>query len=155
MQSLRVIRAKPNPRGKDRAGAYSPPAQLAAEWIDFQNDGTAPFPLAGITLYHLAYQPRCRDPRWDAVQSFSGTLDPGQIVRVHSGEELTVAQMHAEDVVGADYHVFIGRRNYVWNNDCGDTAALHNGKAFEDQASYDPYPPEGLVLHRQGDKLVA
>lgn len=154
MKSLRIIRAKPNPRGKDRAGRYIPPAQLAAEWVDFENDGTEPFPLDGITLYHLAYHQGCRDPRWDQVQSFSGILQPKKIVRVRSGERLTADQMYPEDVAGADHHVFTGRRNYVWNNDCSDTAALHNGKAFEDQASYDPYPPEGAILYRQGDKLV-
>ena len=27
-------------------------------------------------------------------------------------------------------------------------------KATIDSASYDPYPPEGAVLHRQGAKLI-
>jgi hypothetical protein len=154
MKSLRIIRIKPNPSGKDRVGRYIPAAQLAAEWVDFQNDGTEPFLLDGIALYHLAYQPQCRDPRWETVQTFSGTLQPQKIVRVHSGEKLITDQMYPEDVAGVDHHVFTGRRIYVWNNDCGDSAALYNGKAFEDQASYDPYPPEGVILHRQGDKLV-
>lgn len=53
MKSLRIIRAKPNP-SKDRSGSYIQPAQLAAEWVDFENDGNENYPLEPITLYHLA-----------------------------------------------------------------------------------------------------
>ncbi len=153
MKSLRIVRAKPNPAGKDRHGPHTPPAQLAAEWVDFNNDGTEGFPLEPITLYHVAYQPSCRDPKWDKLMTFKGTLAAGKTVRVHSGNELALNQMHPEDASGADHHLFTGR-NYVWNNTCGDTAGLYNGQAFEDKATYDPYPPEGAILHRQGDKLV-
>jgi hypothetical protein len=154
MKSLRIIRAKPNPSGKDRHGSYSQPAQLAAEWVDFQNDADESYALEPITLYHLAFQPGCRDPKWDKVMSFTGTLKPGKVVRVHSGEKLENHQMYAEDVAGADYHCFTGRRNYLWNNDCGDVAGLYDGSVFEDKAGYDPRPSEGAVLRRAGDKLV-
>jgi hypothetical protein len=87
MKSLRIIRAKPNPSGKDRSGGYIRPAQLAAEWVDFQNDGDESCSLDGITLYHLAFQYGCRDPKWDKVMAFTGPLPPGKIVRVHSGEK--------------------------------------------------------------------
>jgi hypothetical protein len=62
--------------------------------------------------------------------------------------------MYAEDVAGVDYHCFTGRRNYIWNNACGDVAGLYDGRVFEDKAGYDPQPPEGAVLFRVGDKLV-
>lgn len=153
MKSLRIVKAKPNPAGKDRHGPHTPAAQLAAEWVDFINDGTEAFPLEPIVLYHVAYQPGCRDPKWDKLMPFKGTLSVGKTVRVHSGNELPLNQMHPEDASGADHHLFTGR-NYVWNNTCGDTAGLYNGQAFEDKATYDPYPPEASVLRRQGDKLV-
>lgn len=152
MKSLRVIRAKPNPAGKDRSRYSIPPAQLAAEWVDFQNNGTEGFPLTGVSLEHMAYQPGCRDGTWQTVMTFQGELAVGKIIRVHSGNgPFTV--MHVEDAFGADYHLFTGG-NYVWNNDCGDRAGLWNGTTWIDLASYDPYPPEGVILHRVGDKLV-
>ena len=58
-------------------------------------------------------------------------------------------RMYPEDATGVDHHVFTSR-NYVWNNDCGDTAGLWDGKVWIDAASYDPYPVEGKILTRQG-----
>ncbi|HXG50824.1 MAG TPA: hypothetical protein VNN77_05375 [candidate division Zixibacteria bacterium] len=153
MRSLQVIRAKPNPTGKDRHGPYIPPKQLAAEWVDFKNDGTETFPLSGISLQHIAYQPGCRNGKWDKVMGFQGDLGVGQVIRVHSGGEIPLSQMNAEDAQGADFHLFTGK-NYIWNNDCGDSAGLWNGNAWVDKASYDPHPPEGRILRRVGNKLV-
>jgi len=31
---------------------------------------------------------------------------------------------------------------------------LMDGTVWIDKASYEPYPPDGIVLHREGDKLV-
>jgi len=154
MKSLRVIKAKPNPRGKDRNGTFTPPKQLAAEWVDFWNNGDESYPLEIISLQHIAFQPSCRDGRWEQVMSFKGSLLSGQVVRVHSGGHLPLSEMYPEDAVGADFHLFTGR-NYIWNNDCGDAAGLWNGIIWVDKASYDPYPPEGVILVREGDKLVA
>lgn len=153
MASLRITRAKPNPTGKDRIGPYTPPAQLAAEWVDFFNDGDRIYPLDGVSLQHIAYQPGCSNGQWAYIMGFTGRLQPGEIVRVHSGGPISLSQMHPEDVAGAHHHMFTGK-NYVWNNDCGDTAGLWNGQVWVDKASYDPYPPEGRILIRQGDKLV-
>lgn len=153
MKSLRIVRAKPNPAGKDRQRGHTPAAQLAAEWLDFKNDGTEDLTLDPISLQHIAYQPGCRNGEWRAVTPFNGVLAPGKIVRVHSGNSIPTSQMYPEDVAGADFHVSTGR-DYVWNNDCGDTAGLWNGTIWVDKASYDSYPPEGRVLRREGDKLV-
>ena len=152
MKNLRIVKAKPNPTGKDRYGSYTPPAQLAAEWVDFQNNGTEAYQLNGITLYHIAYQLSCREGKWKDVMGFQGPLQAGQVVRVHSGSQIPISNMYPEDVVGADFHLFTGR-NYIWNNTCGDSAGLYNG-SFIDKASYDPYPPEGRALRRVGDKLI-
>lgn len=153
MKVLRVIKAKPNPVGKDRVGRTTPNRQLAAEWVDFKNAGDEPYPLQGISLQHIAYQPRCRDGRWETVMAFQGTVESGRVVRIHSGSELSLSEMNPEDVAGADHHLFTNR-NYIWNNDCGDTARLWNGLIAVDAASYDPYPMEGKILVRQGDKLL-
>jgi hypothetical protein len=127
---------------------------LAAEWVDFKNDGTETFPLSGVSLQHIAYQPGCRNGKWDKVMGFQGDLSVGQVVRVHSGGEIPLSQMNTEDSQGADFHLFTGK-NYIWNNDCGDSAGLWNGNAWVDKASYDPYPPEGRILRRVGNKLIA
>jgi hypothetical protein len=154
MKLLRIIKAKRNPRGKDRYGSYTPPAQLAAEWVDFENNGNEKYMLTDIALHHIAYQLFCRNGKWDQVMSFTGLLDPTKIVRVHSGTKISLTDMQLEDITGADFHLFTGK-NYIWNNDCGDSAGLWNGVAWIDKASYDPNPPEGRILRRVGDKLVA
>ncbi len=153
MKALMIVKAKPNPAGKDRVGGIAPKRQLAGEWVDFQNIGTEPFGLDGVSLQHIAYQPGCRDGKWDTLITFKGTLQPREVVRVHSGSELSTSEMNGEDAYGATYHLFTNR-NYVWNNDCGDTARLWNGIISIDAASYDTYPVEGKILVRQGDKLI-
>jgi hypothetical protein len=117
------------------------------------NDGDRSFPLPGVSFQHIAYKPGCRDGQWAVVTQFGGALPVGKTLRVHSGGEIPLSQMDPEDVRDADYHHFTGK-NYVWNNNCGDTAGLWNGQVWIDKASYDPYPLEGLILVRQGDKLV-
>jgi len=153
MKLLRIIKAKPNPSGKDRIGGIAPPKQLAGEWVDFRNAGDELHSLEGISLYHVAYQPGCRDGKPEKVMGFKGSLKPGEIVRVHSGGEIGLGEMHPEDAQGAHYHLFTGG-NYVWNNSCGDSAGLWNGLIWIDNASYEPYPSEGRILVREGDKLV-
>lgn len=155
--NLTIIRIKPNPAGKDRPPHGGPSvAQLAAEWVDFRNDARADVSLDGVTLWHLTYAPG-RDPQWEKVTGFSGTLPAGKIVRVHSGIKRDLSVIRQEDLDDADYHVFTGDDAYIWNNKQGDTPLLFKAaeKLTIDQASYDPNPPEGVVLVRQGEKLVA
>jgi hypothetical protein len=153
VKAIRIYRAKPNPFGKDRVGGTTPAKQLAGEWIDLESIGDETIYLGGLTLYHTAYQPGCRDPKWEAVIALSGSLLPGQVLRVHSGHELSTYQMNPEDVAGADRRLFTNR-NYVWNNRCGDEAGIYDGQVFVDKAWYQPNPTEGRILVRQGDKLV-
>ena len=72
MKALRVVRAKPNQLGKDRSGGTTPKKHLAAEWVDIKNLGDEPFGLDSISLQHIAYQPGCRDGKWERVTPFSG-----------------------------------------------------------------------------------
>ena len=155
MRNLRVVRIKPNPAGKDRSRHGVEAAQVAAEWVDLENLGPAPASLEGVEVHHLAY-PAGGQARWEKVVGLRGELASGKAVRVHSGREIPLAELRPEDVQGADFHVFAGRDLYVWNNAEGDCGGLwqRTTRAWLDKACYDPYPPEGLVLVRQGDSLV-
>jgi hypothetical protein len=154
---LTIIRIKPNPAGKDRPPHGGPsPAQLAAEWVDFRNDQDQGVSLNGVSTWHLTYAPG-RDSQWAKITTFSGTLPSGKIVRLHSGQKRDISVIRPEDLARADYHVFTGEDEYVWNNKQGDLPLLYveSTKTTIDKASYDANPPEGVVLVRAGNKLVA
>lgn len=157
MKTLSVVHAKPNPLGKDRNRYGSPtPAQLGAEWVDIKNVGQYAVELAGVDLYHLAFKRSGGEPEWEKVVSLVGNLSAGQILRVHSGRIREIGVLNAEDVRGADWHMFTGNDVYVWNNAEGDTVGLWEpqSKSWVDKAPYDPHPPEGIILVRSGSKLV-
>lgn len=157
MGNLLITKAKPNPFGKDRSTFLSQLlSQLPAEWIDFQNVGTQGVKLDNIALYHQTFDAFCRFLSFAPLLHVNGTLQPGEIVRVHSGHQIPIAQLSYEDRLGADYHLFINFGNYVWNNSCGDKAGLWDEflKQWVDTAFYDPNPPEGAILRRIGNKLV-
>lgn len=150
---------KPNPVGKDRSRYGSAtPAQLGAEWVDVNNTGRSPVDLTGIDLYHLAYGQPGTKPEWQKVTSLPAnwSLPAGNVLRVHSGQKRDLSVLRPEDLNGADFHSFTGRDSYAWNNAEGDTAGLWKAvsKTWLDSASYDPYPPEGVILVRSGNKLV-
>jgi hypothetical protein len=152
---LTITSIKPNPAGKDHPRYGGPsPTQLAGEWVDFRNDNGQTVNLDGVALYHRAYSGQ--QWRWAKIMTFTGNLGAGEIVRVHSGQRRD-GVISAEDLPGATYHLFTGRDEYVWNNKEGDAPLLHIEPRNEtiDTASYDPNPPEGVVLLRQADKLVA
>jgi hypothetical protein len=156
MKTLRTVRLKPNPSGKDRTrrgGATA--AQLGGEWVDIENHGRTSVDLTGVKLYHIAYSGAYDNGTWEEVMSFKGSLGAGEVIRVHAGSgPLNV--LHPIDRQGATYHLFTGRDAYVWNNDRGDCSALWQAgeKVPFDKACYDANPPEGIILVRIGDKLV-
>ncbi|HEX8523144.1 MAG TPA: lamin tail domain-containing protein [Tepidisphaeraceae bacterium] len=157
MQNLIVSKIKPNPSGKDRTrfgGATA--AQLGAEWVDIRNNGYISLSLDGIHLYHRAYRSNGFQFDWHLVCPLGGSLGPGQVLRVHSGEVRSLGVLHPNDQAGADRHLFTGRDVYVWNNAQADEPMLWNpvGQVRVDSAEYDPYPPEGAVLVRSGAKLI-
>jgi len=157
VKTLKITQLKPNPIGKDRPRLGGPtPTQLAAEWVDFLNTGNALVRLVGVTLYHVAYAPGERNGRWEEVRKFTENIEAGKVIRVHSGRPRDLSVIAMEDRLGADSHLFTGRDAYVWNNKEGDIASLWDTgiTEFIDKASYDPNPPEGVILVRVGDKLV-
>lgn len=158
MKTLSVTQLKPNPAGKDRSRSGNlNPSQLASEWIDIKNIGSYDVNLENVELNHRAFSPSHPQGQWAPVLAFAKFLLPaGKTVRVHAGQSRELLVIRPEDRQGAEYHCFIGRDAYVWNNAEGDTAGLWDltSQHWIDAASYDPNPPEGLILIRSGPKLV-
>lgn len=155
MSSLQTFRLKPNPAGKDKNRSGASATQLAAEWVDLKNVSASNINLAGVRVCHVAYKAN-GTREWEDVQSFSsGLLSPGKVVRIHSGSGPESAISQA-DLAGADFHIFT-HKNYIWNNDKSDCCGLFaSGENVPfDTACYDGPPPEGVILVRAGDKLVA
>lgn len=151
--TLEIIKAKPNPAGKDRVGNLALQSQLAGEWVDIKNIGHSPVSLSNIQLYHWAYGQA--ENKWELVMDFSGSLPPGEIMRVHSSGKIPLDQLSPIDRQGADYHLFSGS-GYVWNNDKEDKPTLWDKreKEYVDKTFYDAYPGEGEILERVNNKLV-
>ena len=157
MKSLQPFRLKPNPVGKDKnKNGTATQAQLGAEWVDIKNTGYATVSMDGVKIHHVAFA-NGKPSHWELITSFTGTLAPGKVIRLHSGSG-PVNLLHQDDLVGADIHLFTSRNSYVWNNAEGDTSRLtenENGREVEtDQAGYAPNPPEGIVLVRSGNRLI-
>lgn len=157
MSRLQTIRMKPNPAGKDRTRYGASAAQLAAEWVDIKNVSEVAVNITGVRLCHIAYSDAYPNGRWELVTSFSGTLQPGKVIRVHAGEAKNANQIRAEDLVAADFHLFSGRDAYVWNNDRGDCSSLWTAEGDQpfDKACYSSPPADGAILTRVGDALVS
>jgi hypothetical protein len=155
---LQVIKAKPNPAGKDKTGRFLLSSkQLGAEWIDIKNIGTAGQSLKNIQIYHVVY--RDGSVEWELLKDFDNfestpALPVGTIARIHSGSgPLTI--LDPEDVQGANRHFFTGK-GYVWNNNEIDRPMIWD-KAKEvvvDQTYYDAPVPDGKILVRVNNKLI-
>lgn len=155
MSNLQTVRLKPNPTGKDRTRYGASAKQLGAEWADIQNVSSQAIDLTGVSVKHVAYSADGRTTRWEQVDSFKGTLQPGKTMRIHAGSG-PVSVLNPDDLSGADFHFFTGG-NYVWNNDKADCVGLflnNQGTPF-DKACYATNPPEGAILKRVGDAFVS
>lgn len=161
MLRIQIIRAKPNPLGRDRLGRTVPSSQLAGEWIDIKNVGTEVYGFKSIVLEHVAYPPGFPYGQWERVIDLTpaGSLAVNQTLRVHSGGRIDLSLLHQVDIQGAELHIFTGK-SYVWNNDRSDTARLMfypaspNLPFCVDQAGYTLAPREGAILQRRGNLLV-
>lgn len=142
MSSLSICYALPNPAGKDRTPANQVTNdQLNGEWIEFSASRAAS--IQDVALSHRTFDARCTRTGEEQLTSFVGALAAGQSIRVHTGTG-------TDGWSGTVLHVYLGRRNFVWNNRCGDIAFLTNaGGHLIDHAYYDPQPPEGAVLYRE------
>jgi hypothetical protein len=154
MKTIQTTQLKPNPAGKDRTRTSISETQLAAEWADISNTGRQSVDLSGVSLFHKAYN-RSGGFEWELARKLGGVLEPGKVLRIHSGKG-PYSVVRNEDKVGSHYYFFTGESRYIWNNDFGDMALLWEPATdiYVDQASYDPYPPDGVILQRVGNKLV-
>lgn len=158
---VQIIRAKPNPAGKDRNQSYPIKQQLLGEWVDLKNVGDQAVSLTTLNLAHTEFDDRC-SIKTESQIYWKGSavyLNPGQTVRVHTGRSADTAHMAAEDRAGVDLHAYAERDNFALNNRCGDNLSVWWKNSSdqwqnEDKASYDPNPPDGAVLVRRGNKLV-
>ncbi len=152
--TLKITKAKPNPLGRDRIGTFTPPIQLAGEWVDIQNTTAFSIALGTVQLYQWAYKPD-GSGEWRLVISFSESLPAWKTMRIHSGSPLLTTQMNSVDVIGADYHLFTNK-NYIWNNRKPDYPRLWDtaSRQWIDWTYYDAPVPNGKILIRVNDKLT-
>lgn len=160
---IQIIKAKPNPAGKDRSANGASHAQLLGEWVDLKNIGHAAVNVSTLHLAHREFDDHCRPTKSNPTIYWDGSgneiLHPGKVLRVHTGHRSQMAQMNLSDAIGAELHSYADRSNFVLNNKCGDEISVwwktNAGEwTKEDSASYDPNPREGSVLVRSGQKLV-
>lgn len=155
---LQIIKAKPNPLGKDNVlGLLLMNKKLGAEWVDIKNTGSTPVSLKNIQIYHVAY--KNGGAEWEIAKDFSDlllgvTLPAGSIMRIHSGSGPT-SVLNREDILGANSHYFT-RKTYIWNNDKIDQPMIWDKtkKAKVDKTYYDAPVQDGKVLVRVNDKLI-
>jgi hypothetical protein len=161
-KQLQVFRAKPNPFGKDKTSGDIPkPEQLLGEWVDIRNVGDESIPFSKMQLFHTLYGNRCEET--GRTQNYwsggsDSTLEPGQILRIHTGRKSDEALMQSEDRGSVDWRGFANRSNFVLNNACGDVIKIAwrdaHGNDYSDTATYKPNVPEGAILVRVGHSLV-
>ena len=161
MSKLIVYRAKPNPAGKDKVHHVPVLRQLQAEWVDIKNISQANLRLTRVSVDHRAFSQGCSNPKhseyWKDREGL--VLGSGQVLRIHTGRSADSRHMADEDRHGAHVHGWGEHGTFKLNNGaCRDRLTIWFFDATWtkiDEAGYDPYPPEGQVLVREGDKLVA
>lgn len=160
---VQIIKAKPNPYGKDRTyGGSAKHEKLLGEWVDLKNIGDDSVNLSVLNLCHTEFSGNCVPNEKPSIYWTGPTgkyLQPQEIVRVHTGYSQYSHLMSSEDRSGVHYHAYAERGNFVLNNDCGDLISVwwkdRSGNwQQEDKAGYSPNPPEGAVLIRSGNLLV-
>lgn len=156
---MQIVRAKPNPAGRDKVYGVPKPEQLLGEWVDIRNTGTEAIPFSSISLSHTLFDNQCNntgrvEPYWSGGSEF---LAVGQVIRVHTGKLSDKHLMNPADGQGCNWHGYANRENFVLNNACGDviTATWTDsfGSTQRDTVSYNRNQPEGAILER-GKGLV-
>lgn len=160
MTNITIVRAKPNPAGRDAYQHRPLPQQLQGEWIDLQNTAGKALNLTGVFVHHRAFEQGCSNPKFALYwQAPAGTILPANaILRVHTGKSSDRHHMTSSDSTGANQHAWGEHGWFQLNNGaCGDiiTVWFHDTEWHRiDEVGYDPYPPEGAVLVRNGNKLA-
>lgn len=153
-RKLEIVKAKPNPAGKDKVYGTPKPEQLLGEWVDIKNTGTESIPFSVISLSHTLFDNRCNntgriEPYWKSSGDY---LAVGQTIRVHTGKKSDSHLMNQIDRAGCDWHGYANRENFVLNNACGDIITVTWTDSFgttqRDTVSYSRNQPEGAILER-------
>lgn len=151
---LQIVKAKPNPAGRDKVYGVPKPEQLLGEWVDIKNVGTESIPFSEISLSHTLFDNSCNntgrvEPYW---KSSGGSLEVGQVIRVHTGKQSDSHLMNINDKLGCNWHGYANRENFVLNNACGDIITVTWTDSFgatqRDSVSYNRNQPEGAILER-------
>lgn len=158
-KSVKLLRAKPNPVGKDKILGIPKAEQLLGEWIDIKNTGTEAIKLSDIFLSHTKFNNKCEmigtDCFWIGRNNF---LHPERIIRVHTGNISDEHLMRQEDKINGGWCSFANRDNFVLNNRCGDILTLtwrdFNSFPQAETVSFEANQPEGAILVRVGNNLV-
>ncbi len=143
MSELLIMRALPNPAAKDRTPSNQVTnEQLNGEWVEFRNETSKALDIDGVTMSHYTFTGQCQHTGENEVTRFNGVVSPAHSIRLHTG----IGTPWNE---GAIRHLYLNRRNFVWNNRCADTAVLRSVRgSVIDYASYARQPPEDAVLNR-------
>ncbi len=162
--NLRILRAKPNPLGKDgkeqRSTEISRSEVLLGEWVDIENIGTESITFSSIQLHHTLFNDLCQtrgetEVYWSAAGR--GLLKPAQVLRVHTGKHRDKTLMATVDDADTDWHAFAESDDFVLNTRCGDIVVVtwldEEGRTHKDAASYAPHPPAGAILTRSDNQL--
>jgi hypothetical protein len=154
---IRLYRLKLGPTGADRPSTGTQQFRQPGDWVDVRNEGPSATRINGLCLYHLEHLGPGTQPEYRFIVTLPEcSLKPGEVLRLHSGPRRDLALLYAEDRNGADWHVFTSGESHFWNRRDGDTALLYAAASKEttDVATFDPNPPEGVVLWRQGDRFA-
>lgn len=164
--SLQIIKAKPNPAGKESGKEHdgfeaSRTDALFAEWVDVKNIGDDAVNFQTMQLRHALFGEDCHttgelELYW--IGDNGDFLKPSQVLRVHGGRREDAHLMAAEDQAGADWHGYAENDDFILNNRCGDKIVLSWQDAadqiHQDWVCYAPYPPDDLILKRSGNLLA-
>jgi hypothetical protein len=140
MSSLYLTKIQPNPPGRDAAGGIALPGKLNEEFVEFEVRG-ASRNMSGDLLTQLTFRTgSCTVSGTDAIFKFGSIeIPPGRSIRIHTGAGSAYWD-------GNVLHAYAGRSWFVWNNDCGDRAALEFNGLVLDWAAYAPSPREGILV---------
>lgn len=157
---LKIWQIKPNPEGKDRYDGVSdtPVHQVSSEWIDLKYDSLVGHYIMGGVKLQKQIEKDGQVIWWDVLEfptDIHFELGAEKVLRIHSGKLMAEAAMERQDREGADFHFFT-QKSFVWSNKNAENIRIldKDGKVL-DEAAYDPWPPEGEILHRNDkNKLI-
>ena len=106
----------------------------------FRNEDAQTLSLEAFTLDPPDLRSAVPEDGSEAVTGFTGSLESGKSIRVHTGNGTGFWD-------GDVFHLFLSRKNYIWNNRCGDLVASSEGPPSSTRRLREQ-PIEGDTLKR-------